>query len=79
MKFKAHGSEKFFNKYKQRKKDDQHKGETKPKTQPSLTKHLLDLLLRANEMTGPTEAIKFGYADMYGNLRFILNNPLNGT
>ena len=41
--------------------------------------HLLDLLLRANEMTGPTEAIKFGYADMYGNLRFILNNPLNGT
>ena len=41
--------------------------------------HLLDLLLRANEMTGPTEAIKFGYAYMYGNLRFILNKPLNGT
>lgn len=46
--------------------------------QPSLTKHLLDRLSKANEMTGPADAFKCAYADMHGNLKFILNNQSNG-
>ena len=50
-----HGYQKFiFNKHKQRKKYDQHKGENKSSIHPLLTKHLLDRLSKANEMTGPT-------------------------
>ena len=79
----------IFNKHNQRKTDDQNRGENKLNIQASLTKHLLDLLSNANEMTGPTnaikfayemsghmKAIKFAYSDMHGNLEFILNNPL---
>lgn len=74
-----HGYQKFiFNKHKQRKKYDQHKGETKSSIHPLLTKHLLDRLSKANEMTGPTDAIKFACADMHGNLKFILHNLPNG-
>ena len=39
--------------------------------QPCLSRNRIDLLRKGNEN------FKFAYADMHGNLKFILNKPLN--
>lgn len=46
------------------------------KLQPSLTKQRLDLLKIASDRTREMEDVKFPYADMHGNLKLILNNPI---
>ena len=45
--------------------------------QPSLSPNRTDLLRKANEATEGNENFKFAYVDMHGNLKFILNKPLN--
>ena len=37
----------------------------------------IDLFRKANESIEGNENFKFAYADMHGNLKFILNRPLN--
>ena len=44
--------------------------------QPSLTKRRLELLQYAKEKLTAVKEIKFPYADMYGNLRVVLNTPI---
>ena len=45
---------------------------------PSLSYNRIDLLRKANELIEGNENFKFAYADMHGNLKFILKNkPLN--
>ena len=41
--------------------------------------HLIfpDLLRKANEAIEEDQKFKFVYADMHGNLKFVLNKPLN--
>ena len=38
----------------------------------------IELLKKANEAIKDNRNFKFAYADMHDNLKFILNNPLNG-
>ena len=45
--------------------------------QPSLSWNRIDLLRKANEEIEGNENFKFAYADLHGNLKFILNKPLN--
>ena len=45
--------------------------------QPSLSRSRTDLLRKANEAIEGNENFKFAYADMHGNLKFVLNKPLN--
>ena len=45
--------------------------------QPSLSRNRIDLLKKANEAIEGNENFKFAYADMHGNLKLILNKPLN--
>ena len=45
--------------------------------QPSLSRSRIDLLRKANEAIEGNENFKFAYADMHGNLKFVLNKPLN--
>ena len=45
--------------------------------QPSLSHNRTDLLRKANEVIEGNESFKFAYADMHGNLKFLLNKPLN--
>ena len=45
--------------------------------QPSLSRNRIDLLRKANEAIEDNENFKFDYADMHGNLKFVLNKPLN--
>ena len=45
--------------------------------QPSLSRNRTDLLKKANEAIEGNENFKFAYADMHGNLKLILNKPLN--
>ena len=87
IKFPTHSfKEKVFLKHKQNKKNDTEKRKQNPKlksriqlnVQPSLSKFRIELLKKANETTKDNENFKFTYADMHGNLKFILNNPLNG-
>ena len=44
---------------------------------PSLSRNRIDLLRKANEAIEGDENFKFAYADMHGNLKFVLNKPLN--
>ena len=44
--------------------------------QPSLTKRQLELLQYAKEKLTAVKEIKFPYADMYGNLKVVLNTPI---
>ena len=46
------------------------------KFQPFLTKQRLDLLKIASNRAKEMEYVKFPYADMHGNLKLILNNPI---
>ena len=45
--------------------------------QPSLSRNGIDLLKKANEVIEGSENFKYAYADMHGNLKFVLNKPLN--
>ena len=45
--------------------------------QPSLSRNRIDLLRKANEEIEGNENFRFAYADLLGNLKFILNKPLN--
>ena len=45
--------------------------------QPSLSHNKNDLLRKATEAIEGNENFKFAFADMHGNLKFILNKPLN--
>ena len=45
--------------------------------QPSLSQNRIDLLKKANEAIEGNENFKFAYGDMHGNLKLILNKPLN--
>ena len=45
--------------------------------QPSLSRNRIDLLKKANEVIEGNENLKFAYANMHGNLKFILNKPLH--
>ena len=87
IKFTTHSfKEKVFLKHKQIKKNDTEKRKQNPKlksriqlnVQPSLSRFRIKLLKKANETIGDNRNFKFAYADMRGNLKFILNNPLNG-
>ena len=44
---------------------------------PSFSCNRTDLLRKANEAIEGNENFKFAYADMHGNLKFILSKPLN--
>ena len=44
---------------------------------PSLPRNRIDLLRKANEAIEGDENFKFAYADIHGNLKFVLNKPLN--
>ena len=46
--------------------------------QPSLSRNRIDLLRKANAVIEGNKNFKFAYADMHGNLKFILNKPFNG-
>ena len=43
----------------------------------SLSRNRIDLLRKANEAIEGNGNFKFAYADMHGNLKFVLNKPLN--
>ena len=45
--------------------------------QPSLSRNRIDLLRKANEAIEGNENFKFAYADMHGNLKFMLNKLLS--
>ena len=45
--------------------------------QPSSSRNRIDLLRKANEEIEGNENVRFAYADLLGNLKFILNKPLN--
>ena len=81
IKFTTHSfKKKVFLKHKQNKKNEIEKRKQNPKqksriqlnVQPSLSRFRTELPKKANENT------KFAYTDMHGNLKFILNNPLDG-
>ena len=87
IKFTTHRfKEKLFLKHKQIKKNDTEKRKQNPKlksriqlnVQPSLSRFRIELLKKANEAIKDNRNFKFAYADIHGNLKFILNNPLNG-
>ena len=44
----------------------------------SLTKRRIDLIENANKAVESIDVIKFAYADVNGNLKILLNQPLNG-
>ena len=87
VKFTTHSfKKKVLLKHKQNKRNDTDKRKQNPKlkcrfqlnVQPSLSRFRIELLKKANEASEDNENFKFAYADMHGNLKFILNNPLNG-
>ena len=61
-----------------RKQNPKLKSRIQLNVQPSLSRFRIELLKKANEAIKDNENLKFAYADMYGNSKFILNNPLNG-
>lgn len=60
-----------------RKQNPKHKSKIQQKVQPSLSRFRSELLKKANEAIKDNANFKFAYADMQGNLKFILNNCLN--
>ena len=86
IKFTTHSfKEKVFLQHKRNKKIDNGKKKKNPKhksqmqlnAQPSLSRNRIDLLRKANEAIEGNENFKFAYVDMHGNLKFVLNKPLN--
>ena len=43
----------------------------------SLSRNRIDLLRKANEAIEGNENFKFAYVDIHGNLKLVLNKPLN--
>ena len=87
IKFTTHSlKEKICLKHKQNKKNDTEKRKENAKLksriqlndQPSLSRFRIELLRKANEAIEDNANFKFAYANMHGNLKYILNNPLNG-
>ena len=86
IKFTTHSFKaKIFLKHKQNKKNEIQKRKQNPKksriqlnVQPSQSRFQIELLKKANEAIEDNENFKFAYAHMHVNLKFILNNPLNG-
>ena len=66
---------KFYNAKK--KKNPKHKSQVQLNVQPSLSWNRIDLLKKANEVIEGNENFKFAYADMHGNLKFVLNKLIN--
>ena len=60
-----------------KKKNPKHKSQVQLNVRPSLSRNRIDLLRKANEAIEGDENFKFAYADMHGNLKFVLNKPLN--
>ena len=60
-----------------KKKNPKHKSQMRLNVQPSLSRNRIDLLRKANEVIESNENFKFAYAHMHGNLKFLLNKPLN--
>ena len=60
-----------------KKKNPKHKSQMQLNAQPSLSRNRIDLLRKANEAIEGNENFKFAYVDMHGNLKFVLNKPLN--
>ena len=60
-----------------RKQNPKHKSKIQQKVQPSLSRFQSELLKKANEAIKDNANFKFAYADMQGNLKFILNNSFN--
>ena len=52
------------------------KSQVRLNVQPSLSRNRIDLLRKANEAIEGNENFKFAYANMHGNMKFILNKPL---
>ena len=85
IKFNTHSfKEKVFLQHKRNKKIDngkrknpKHKSQVRLNVQPSLSRNRIDLLRKANKATEGNENFKFTYANMNGNLKFVLNKPLN--
>ena len=86
IKFTTHSfKEKVFLQHKRNKKIDngkkkknpKHKSQMRLNVQPSLSRNRIDLLRKVNEAIEDNENFKFAYADMRGNLKFLLNRPLN--
>ena len=70
VRFKSHGfCSKVYNRRKQSKRIY---------VKPSLTKFRLDTLKQAKERYGNSSDVEFIYADILGNLKIRLKNPLNG-
>ena len=60
-----------------KKKNPKHKSQVQLNVQPSLSRNRIDLLRKANEAIESNENFKFAYVYMHGNLKFVLNKPLN--
>ena len=87
IKFTTHSfKEKVFLKHKQIKKNDTEKRKQNPKLKSriqlkvelSLARFGIEQQKKVNETIEDNRNLKFAYADMHDNLKFILNNPLNG-
>ena len=88
IKFTSHSyKEKVFLQHKRNKKTDnrnkkknsKHKPQLWLNVQPSLSCNRIDLLRKANEVIEGNENFKFAYADMHGNLMFVLNKYMSST
>ena len=80
IKFTIHGFKEKQNKkidHGKGKKNPKHKSQVRLNVQPSLSGNRIDLLRKANETIEDNENFKFAYAVMHGNLKFVLNKPLN--
>ena len=86
IKFTTHSfKEKVFLQHKQnkkiangkKKKHPKHKSQVRLNVQSSLSRNRIDLLRKANEAIEGNENFKFAYANMHGNLKFVLNKTLN--
>ena len=60
-----------------KKKNPKHKSQVRLNVQFSLSRNRIDLLRKANEAIEGNENFKFAYPDVHGNLKFVLNKPLN--
>ena len=86
IKFTTHSfKEKIFLQHKQnkkiangkKKKHPKHKSQVRLNVRPSLSRNRIDLLRKVNEAIEGNENFKFAYADMHGNLKFVLSKALN--
>ena len=65
------------NEIEKRKQNPKQKSGIQLNVQPSVSRFQNELLKKANQTIKNNENFKFAYADMHGNFKFVLNNPLN--